>query len=160
MSVTFSPEFVDGPHRIGCACGSAAPVGEYPDRRSAYDAAVAGVRAACSDPYCEFFRLVEANAAPEINVSNSNAAELLDVLGIAVGEDFSDRCAGSLPGEDFLGRVLIALAVAPADAGVPAVRDGNVISCGRSEGYVQDRLGSLREVAEHAAARGLLVVWG
>jgi hypothetical protein len=160
MSVTFSPEFVDGPHQIGCPCNGAAPVGQYPDYRSAYQAAVAGARNGCKNPYCEFFAIVEVNAAPDVNVSNHNAAEILDVLGIRVGDRFEDRCAGSMSGEDFLGRVLVALAVAPVDAGVPAVRVGNFVECGRPEGYAQVQLGALRTVAQYAADRKLQLVWG
>ena len=47
----------------------------------------------------------------EINMSNSNAAVVCAALGIDL--DAEGWC-GSLPAEDFLGRVLVALAIQPA----------------------------------------------
>jgi hypothetical protein len=107
---------------------------------------------------------------PEVNVSNSNARLLLEALGLP----FVDGC-GSLGADDFLGRVLTALAVAPQDAGVPAHRlvpgestifgpvvegGATFIDCGRSEGYLQERLLQLEEVATAALLAGREVSWG
>ncbi|MFJ4879885.1 hypothetical protein ACIP93_32425 [Streptomyces sp. NPDC088745] len=90
-----------------------------------------------------------------VNMANANAARVLDVLGYGY-----DELCGDAEAEDFLGRVLVALAVAPADAGRPATVDGNVIDCGRPAGYTQTRLEELRELAEDACARRLRVAWG
>ncbi|MFD3539671.1 hypothetical protein ACFWUQ_09235 [Streptomyces sp. NPDC058662] len=88
-----------------------------------------------------------------VNMANANAVRVLDVLGY-------DELYGDADAEDFLGRVLVALAVAPADAGRPATVDGNFIDCGRPPGYTQTRLEELRELAEDACARRLRVAWG
>ncbi|NUK55483.1 hypothetical protein HRW14_35640 [Streptomyces lunaelactis] len=88
-----------------------------------------------------------------VNMANSNAARVLDSLGYA--EPYGDEDARL-----FLGRVLLALALDPEDAGRPAVTDGRFIDCGRSQGYAQSRLNELRELAEYAQARGLRVTWG
>ena len=88
-----------------------------------------------------------------VNMSNSNAAHVCDALGIDLAEW---GWCGSLGAEDFLGRVLMALAVLPVDAGVPAHEvpgpGARVVECGRSEGYAQERLGQLRELADWAVA--------
>lgn len=72
---------------------------------------------------------------------------------------------GSMPAQDFLGRVLVAQAVNPADAGVPArvmpsEGGATMIDCGRREGYSEDRLGQLHELAEFAVSRGRTIQWG
>lgn len=88
-----------------------------------------------------------------INMNNANAARVLDTLGYAELSDSEDA-------ELFLGRVLLALAVDPEDAGRPAVTDGRFIDCGRPQGYTGARLQELCELAEYARARGLRVTWG
>jgi len=107
---------------------------------------------------------------PEVNVSNANARLLLEALGLP----FEDG-SGSLDADDFLGRVLTALAVAPEDAGVPVhqmvpgestifgpVVEGGAtfIDCGRRPGYLQERLLQLEEVATHSLLAGRKVSWG
>jgi hypothetical protein len=107
---------------------------------------------------------------PEVNVTNLNARLLLNALGLEGGLDLTGGCDAG----DFLGRVLIALAIAPPDEGVPSHRMvpgetspfGNVveggatmINCGRSEGYLQERLVELEAVARWALAEGREVTW-
>ncbi|MEV1294894.1 hypothetical protein [Pseudonocardia sp. NPDC049635] len=61
-----------------------------------------------------------------------------------------------------LGRVELALALAPPDAGVPMHElntAGTVVHCGRPAGYLQDRLTVLREVALFARAQARAVIW-
>lgn len=94
---------------------------------------------------------------PYVNVSNANAIRLLEVLGLPCT---FDMLGDSEPADDFLGRVLMALAVNPADPGLPAIEEGNVIDCGRRPGYLEDRLGQLRDVAAWAAAHRKVVMWG
>ncbi|MFJ6354803.1 hypothetical protein ACIQKB_35770 [Streptomyces sp. NPDC092046] len=89
----------------------------------------------------------------EVNMANANAARVLGVLGYG-------ELAGDAEAEDFLGRVLVALALTPEDAGRPATAEGRFVDCGRREGYVQERLEELRELAEDARARRLTVYWG
>ncbi|MEV6655021.1 hypothetical protein [Streptomyces sp. NPDC051219] len=89
-------------------------------------------------------------AGEPVNMANSNAARVLGTLGYA--ELYGDKDA-----QLFLGRVLLALALDPEDAGRPAVTDGRFTDCGRSRGYTGARL---YELAEYARARGLRVTWG
>lgn len=90
----------------------------------------------------------------EVNMSNSNAARVCASLGIDLE---AEGWCGGMPAEDFLGRVLLALAIEPEDAGVPVTVDsapgrGTFVDCGRAEGYLQERLGQLRELADWAVA--------
>jgi hypothetical protein len=96
----------------------------------------------------------------DLNVSNLNARTLLIALGLD-GED-GDLC-GTVDGEDFLGRVLLALATDRDDSGVPyAVIGGaalgqsgaTMIDCGRSVGYFADRFGALHALALEAVRLG------
>lgn len=97
----------------------------------------------------------------EVNVSNANAALLLDLLGLVDPTAW----AGRVDGADFLGRVLLAQAIAPTDAGRPVVQapaaagGGWVIDCGRPAGYAQDRLAQLRSIAAAATAASSTVDW-
>jgi hypothetical protein len=110
------------------------------------------------------------HSGPEVNVSNRNAADILEALGLP----FEDG-SGSLPADQFLGRVLTALAVAPQDPGVPMHElvpgestifgpvsefGARFIDCGRREGYLQERLLQLEEVATHSMLEGREVSWG
>lgn len=97
-----------------------------------------------------------------VNTSNSNAFRVCETLGIDLE---AEGWCGSLPAEDFLGRVLVALAIEPADAGRPATVDAapgraTFIDCGRPEGYVEERLGWLRELADWAVANGAEISFG
>ncbi len=94
---------------------------------------------------------------PSLNVSGSNAAELLSLLGVDVEE------YGELTAEDMLGRVLLAQAlldVATDDEhGRLQVEDGNWTTCGRRPGYLADRLAHLQEIATWAIEHDALVAW-
>jgi hypothetical protein len=104
----------------------------------------------------------DTDADPSVNMSNTNAYLLLSSLGF--GDDAP--AYGSVSADDFLGRVLMALAVAPQDEGIPSYQvTGNGISAtyyegGRSSGYIQHRLDQLRTVAEFARANNTDVSWG
>lgn len=85
----------------------------------------------------------------------------MDALGLKPeGSDLT----GAVPAGDFLGRVLLALAIAPADEGVPSEdmpKTGVLmVNCGRRAGYLQEQLGYLREVADYAVAHNIEVQWG
>lgn len=66
---------------------------------------------------------------------------------------------GSVAADDFLGRVLLAQAMLGDDGGRDAVRAGNWIACGRSPGYLTDRLAELEEIATWALYRSVAVQW-
>jgi hypothetical protein len=104
---------------------------------------------------------------PELNMSNVNAREILATLGL---QDDDDLC-GETSADDFMGRVLMALAVAPADAGMPTYDDSTYnedgsrigaqyIRCGRVENYTQIKLTELHEIAEWAQRNETTVSWG
>ena len=98
-----------------------------------------------------------------VNMSNRNARPVLESLGI----EGDDLWCGSMDAQEFLGRVLMALAVAPTDEGLPEHEwegasefgFGRFIDAGREPGYLQARLERLHEVAAAAVADGLQVVW-
>lgn len=96
----------------------------------------------------------------DINMNNANAAFVLESLGFAEDVAAGDLC-GTVPAQDFLGRVLAALALSPGDEGVPAhtVGSDRFIDCGRRPGYLQDRLAGLHELALAAQFRDLSVTW-
>ena len=166
MSVTIAPATTDADiigYEIVCYCGDArtatlllpyAEVAALPAR----------ITTTCADDYCDgtFINAVyTAGLDTTINVSNINAAHLFATLGYE-GED---RYLGSADANDFLGRILLAQAVSPADAGVPATthaRDGyaTLIDCGRGPGYTDGRLAELRDLAQWCADNNRKVVWG
>ena len=98
----------------------------------------------------------------EVNVSNDNAGMLLAALGI----DFDPGdIHGQMPGEQFLGCVLLALAADRDDSGVCSVMEQEpgraaVTYWGLRPGWWGDRLGQLHELAREAARLARDVVWG
>ena len=109
----------------------------------------------------------------EINVSNHNARHLLGTLGF----DTEELC-GEATAEVFLGAVMIAQGLNPADEGVPAHEltpaevaadpvlgmlvggsGATVIHGGRHPGYTDERLVQLRDLAEFALVHNATVVW-
>lgn len=107
-------------------------------------------------------RDIDAAEFLSVNMSNSNAARVCASLGIDL--DAEGWC-GSLDAADFLGRVLLALAVDPVDAGRPATVDAapgraTFIDCGRPQGYTQERLSQLRELADWAIAHDAVISFG
>lgn len=160
MSVTFSPALnLNDEHRLACACGAwwGPKFDNFSDAYVQRDF----FKTACRDEMCRAYPLnVEAvDLAPEVNLSNANAVDILDALDFRQGEDFSDRCSGSMPAEEFAQRVLLARAASVGDAGRDAYRDGNVIHAERSEGYLDARLEQLADIANVAMFRGLDVTW-
>lgn len=127
-----------------------------------------GGLAVCGDDYCAYglmsIQAIESDPAPDLNVSNTNAMHLLGLLGLPAEPDECGSLGGSTTAEDFLGRVLLAQAVSPSDAGVPVTatvgQSGAVlIDMGRRVGYADDRLTSLRTLADFAVDRGRTVQW-
>lgn len=160
MSVTFSPAMdTTVPHVVTCICGEWTTGVVYPS----YDMArmmLKDLKPSCSDLYCDYAYAVPEVSEPEVQMSNSNAFMLLSLLGLALSEDFSDYCSGSIPAEDFLGRVLLAQGLNPADAGSDTIVVGNMVDCGRPEGYTDAKLDAMREVADWAIANKREIVWG
>lgn len=96
-----------------------------------------------------------------INMANRNAALVSDALGHLFDEF---EWWGEMPASDFLGRVLMALAIAPDDEGMPAYEvptgGAQFIEGARRPGYLQDRLIELKALAEWAVANNVPVNWG
>jgi hypothetical protein len=95
----------------------------------------------------------------DVNMSNRNAALVCQTLGIELDPDW----CGEMPALDFQGRVLMALAVAPTDEGMPSYEHvgpgARMIEGARRAGYTQERLGQLHDLAVWAARRDVAVWW-
>jgi hypothetical protein len=159
MSVTFFVPTTPEAWAIACSCGDVCAVSSYTTYGEAYDALLVGVAPICGDDFCAAYRpsVVPASTeapAPEVNVSNVNARLLLDMLGLD-----SIDCVGTLSGIDMLGRVLMAQGASVVDAGIPVTQTGNVIDCGREEGYADNRFIEIEAVARYAVEHNLDVSW-
>lgn len=128
----------------------------------------AGGLALCGDDYCAvsglFVHPIIDDPAPDVNVSNANAVPLLRLLGLPVDlEDEEVELCGTATAEDFLGRIMMAQAVSPSDACMPATEEQGegmlLVWCGRRVGYSDDRLVALRELADFAVSRGKTIQW-
>lgn len=95
---------------------------------------------------------------PQVNMANGNAAQVFDLLGV----DFDGDC-GETSAQDFLGRVLIALALVDTTAddtdGTPSATNTRWTDCGRRPGYLAEKLGVLWEVATWAVEHNTAVRW-
>jgi hypothetical protein len=105
--------------------------------------------------------------SPDLNVSNSNALRVLELLGLEQREEGEDPIlAGECGVTDFLGRVLIALALTPYDEGTPEWATTNPagsvwVDCGRRAGYLAERLTELANLAAFARAEEAdCITWG
>ncbi|MFJ2217939.1 hypothetical protein ACIQVO_35985 [Streptomyces sp. NPDC101062] len=172
MSVTFSPAYVpSSAFVISCTCPKAkASAPQHPT----YDAALAAYPAEPLQvelPGCEYpgrcrpfiLGLDPHDDVPQVNLANANARRVLETLGLTDYDtpgDHDDTLTGQRTAEDFIGHVLIALALTPFDTGIPAVQDGNCIDLGRPAGYLQDRLADLHNLASWCAAHDRAVSWG
>lgn len=105
----------------------------------------------------------------EVNMSNANAAQVCAALGVSLAPDW----CGNMAADDFLGRVLVAMAVAPADPGMPSYEllpgdadrpmwagDATVIQGARPAGYLQERLTQLHALALWAVENDKIITWG
>jgi len=122
----------------------------------------------CDDPsdfaaygYCECVMAAAGRCefcSASVNVSNTNAAQILDRLGIEF------YACGVIDPADLFGRAVVGN-IGRDDDGTPAFvdeRPGRVteIDCGLRAGYFDDRLGSIAELASLALERGMVVAWG
>lgn len=165
MSVTFRPDAPTTGFTATCACGDAStpsPSSDY--QESAALVANGTLVAACGDLFCGADRIylvgtTDFEDAPSVNISNANARMVLEQLGCT-----DDDLSGIATAQDFLGRVLIASGMSPADLGVPSHEvpsQGGVklIECGRRPGYLNDTLANLEKVAQFARVNSLNVAW-
>lgn len=106
----------------------------------------------------------DVSGALDVNVANTNARMLLVLLGLDTSEDL----CGSVSGEEFLGRVLLALASDWDDSGVASAVIGGaslgqsgatMVDCGLPAGYFADRLGALHALGMEAVRLGREVHW-
>lgn len=178
MSVTFHPSQspVIG-YRFECHCGVVGA--EFETVEGAYQfldiyKADPYRLDGCTDDLCADYPQITnvyADAHHEgLNLNNENAADVLRVLGlIEPGQDpalFNPEVqwVGELPASDFLGRVMVALAIEPEsaekithDAPGPGAR---MIMFGREAGYIQRTLSQLADVADWAAKHERTMCWG
>lgn len=169
MSVTFTAATTtpDAVRVFKLTCEVTGVMGEWTGYGNAYSEAHAHALV-CVNNLCRDYGadVDEVTDLPvEINMANGNARRVLDVLGIPVDDD---DMYGEEDAAVFLGRVLLALALAPHDEGMPAYamqsgeglfRGGRQIHCGREAGDLQRRLERLREFAEDCRARSLTIQW-
>lgn len=97
----------------------------------------------------------------EVNLANSNAAEVLGLLGY----DGEELYIGSADGEDLLGRLLLLEALLDESPAKPyqerrEVGRATLIDVGRRAGYVNERIAQLADLASWAAANDRKVIWG
>jgi hypothetical protein len=171
MSVTFAPEYRETDvviYELQCNEQAIGTALTYADAQ--LDAQAHGL--VCKDDLCAGYGadIITITEVPEINVNNGNAHYLLGLLGLI--ETDGDRpgpfeygdMSGACPAEDFLGRVLMAQALTGHDEGVPLHvlrnqhdRGPTVYDCGRREGYAEEKLAELAELARWAqqAARAV-----
>lgn len=197
MTITFTAEMsAVTAYSVDCTCGEATgpSFGTYQEAIAfltplVVDESLRFALDGCVDPeFCLLYRLsiqmIEADSAPQVNVSNFNASDIFRALGIltddpaaearsfefeetalAPSDENSPFAGGSLAPQDFLGRVLLALAITPADEGRQAIvttaaGGSTSVLCSRRVGYLQGRLSELHAVAVFAADRGRDVTWG
>lgn len=166
MSVTFTIEAIPtGAFQFTCFASGDEVV--HPLQAGDYEAAVVEVAAhklLCDEcgaygAYVEAVMDIDRDLG--VNLANSNAIRFIAVLGYAV--DLNDLC-GSATGEDFLGRVLIALAddvddSAVADVVTRGAKGATLIEGGTRAGYRTDVLTRLHDLAAEAHRLGRDIHW-
>ena len=174
MSVTFS---VTMDHNEAIAynltCDITGPLNDAPLSWDRAGEVAFAHQVTCQDDICQHYgpdkdevRLNQIRTDLDVNLANGNARYILDALGVQA----SDLC-GTLTAEDFLGRCLLATAIAPVDEGTPsyvaapaggaplATQGATMIMCGRPEGYLHGTLARLTTLAEYARTQGRTITW-
>ena len=98
---------------------------------------------------------------PEAKMSNENAQEVLEVLGIDMVEE---GYCGAFTAEDLEGRLLMADALAPTSELRPTFTHKGetgptMVHCEREAGYVQNKLSRIADVVAAAKALDRKIVW-
>lgn len=165
MTVTIHPEILDGDLKgwvVQHAGVDEAFAAELAEHEAAAEVLIAHNRV-CGREMCTIYGgdvlAVYRTPFPEVNISNINAAHLAGLLGFEWDGD-----GIMFDADDLLGRVLIAIAVNPTDAGTPATQgqeqDGVlVVECGRPVAWADTRLRQLHEVCMIAQSIGRGVLW-
>lgn len=161
MSVTFHFRILDSDFRgFEIKNWETEEVFSYPD----YQAALAGWETLGASP--QDWSLSPVYAIPEelsVNMANSNARDVLDVLGLGVGQPFSEWCSGDIEADDLIGRCLVALALddSPAKQGRRETGENGatLIEAMRPAGYTLEKCRALLRLAEAAKAAERDIVW-
>lgn len=110
---------------------------------------------------CEAAR--RAANGPELNVHNQGAGALLRLLHLT---GYDNELSGEIDAAALIARIRAVGRVRPVDPGTPTVEGGGPgtgqchwVEVGRRPGYLNDRLGDLLQVAEHAQTLGRTVSW-
>ncbi|MEW2434232.1 hypothetical protein AB0952_08625 [Streptomyces caniferus] len=172
MSLTFAPSRgITVAHVVTCGCaGATERAPRYGAWADADDGAGRANAAAQRTPLpgCEMpdvcpqhpLHAEELDAdgpVPDVNVHGGTARFLLPLLGLPAA-DGTDEVCGDLPAGDFVGRVLVALALAPQGTGPGAMRAGSAsVDC--VPGHLRARLHDLLRVGQWCVAHDRRVVW-
>lgn len=159
-----------------CVCASAVEWMLSNDRYDRDVMAAATAELGFPPDYCEMGVMstpVTSDRSLELNMSNRNAAELLALLGFVDSHESDEHSpfpaddvwlAGEVSGDDLLGRVLVAMAVAPGDPGlesytISSPNSATLIDLGRRPGYVAEKLSQIAEIAQRAIDDDVTVTW-
>jgi hypothetical protein len=169
MSVTFTIEAIPtGAFAFTCFAGDSETV--IPSDATTFEAALVDVSAhklvcdECDLYGCYVETVMDVSRDFDVNVTQTNARTLAGALGLGlVGSSYDDLC-GSATGEDFLGRVLIALAEDRDDSGIAwattkGTRGATMTDCGVRPGYYADVFGRLHALAAEAVRLGRDIHW-
>ena len=150
---------------IDCDCPAATPLvfpssrlaWVWADRRNITPVPLRSLPNGCVSDTCREYALRPQPVASwrdaSVNVSSTNGRELLDLLGVPDESTFGSGYLGAqcVSAQDLLGRVLLALALIPADLEIVGAVSGNLIYCGRPASYLHRRLTELHDLASTAA---------
>lgn len=81
--------------------------------------------------------------AQAVEVQDTHAQLILEALGL---DDIDGHLFGSCPAKDFMGRLLIITAIGRTQRG-------------RTPGFLQKKIGELRDLADRAIAQGVKIIW-
>ncbi|MEU6331616.1 hypothetical protein ABZ851_30695 [Streptomyces sp. NPDC047049] len=172
MSVTFTPGHgITIAHVVTCGCPGATELapryGAWTDADDDAGRASAATQRTplpgCEMPdICPQYPLhaeeIDADGpVPDVNIHNGTARLLLPLLGLPAA-DGTDDAYGDLPAGDFVGRVLMALALAPQGAGPRAERSGSTF-VDHVPGHLRMRLDDLLHMAQWCVTHGRRVTW-
>jgi hypothetical protein len=135
-------------------------IGEYVGRANAVSEMHAHSLVCASDlcrDYGAEVNEIHPDGMEPINMSNRNARDVLSVLGVSL-DDVDAEC-GTLSAAALIERCDVALSVGFRDDGYPSVTAGRSTDCGRSAGYVAERVTQIRALAVACQSAGKSVTW-